>query len=253
MAILNCPGCDRGGLRVPDGRRGKVTCPTCGAEWFYPETIELSEVEFRCSASGARFVVVLARRSPLHQFVIHSIKNAAPRASGPASADDKGLQVNQLSVPAANTSALLPHRATGWLACIQNFKDHYASTQRSTVARHAAPAQSVTTYDAKEYNWSSFFCPYCNATGFVKCTGRHLACDGGVQIRNGSRFHQCFCGNAGVISGMIESYEGKRSTLDNADAANTAAEGGGAEKESSGGAALPETGSASSKQISRKT
>jgi hypothetical protein len=54
MAILNCVGCGRGGLRVPDGRRGKVTCPTCGAEWFYPEVVEVSEVEFRCSSSGAR-------------------------------------------------------------------------------------------------------------------------------------------------------------------------------------------------------
>lgn len=31
LAILTCPGCGRGGLRVPEGRRGKVTCPRCGA------------------------------------------------------------------------------------------------------------------------------------------------------------------------------------------------------------------------------
>ena len=43
LAVLHCPGCGRGGLRVPDGKRGKVTCPRCGAEWFYPETIELNE------------------------------------------------------------------------------------------------------------------------------------------------------------------------------------------------------------------
>jgi hypothetical protein len=35
----------RGGLRVPAGRRGKATCP-CGAEWFHPATVELSEVDF---------------------------------------------------------------------------------------------------------------------------------------------------------------------------------------------------------------
>jgi hypothetical protein len=27
----------------------------CGAEWFHPETLELSDVEFRCSFTGARF------------------------------------------------------------------------------------------------------------------------------------------------------------------------------------------------------
>ena len=76
MAILTCPGCDRGGLRVPDGRRGKVTCPFCGAEWFHPPTVELSEVEFRCAKSGARFVLQMSRRSPLHKFVIQGIKDA---------------------------------------------------------------------------------------------------------------------------------------------------------------------------------
>jgi hypothetical protein len=61
LPILICPGCHRGRLGVPDGRRGKVTCPRCGAEWFHPETIELSEIEFRCSQSGARFVVQSSR------------------------------------------------------------------------------------------------------------------------------------------------------------------------------------------------
>src|SRR5450432_4182710 len=65
MAILTCPGCGRGGLRVPDGKRGKVTCPTCGAEWFHPEEIELSEVMFRCARSGAHFAIILSRCSPL--------------------------------------------------------------------------------------------------------------------------------------------------------------------------------------------
>jgi hypothetical protein len=212
MAILNCPGCDRGGLRVPDGRRGKVTCPTCGAEWFYPETIELSEVEFRCSGSGARFVVVLARRSPLHQFVIHAIKNAAPPASGPVSANEGSQHHPSVAAPSSSAS-LPPPRATGWLTRITNLKGHRAAIERSAVARHPAPAHSLTTYDAKEYNWSSFLCPYCRAAGFVKCGGGHLACDGSVQVRNGGRFHLCFCGNAGYIFGTIESISGTASTL----------------------------------------
>jgi hypothetical protein len=73
------------------------------AEWFHPETIELDEIEFRCSQTGARFIVQLARRSPLHKFVVQAIKNAPLR------------------------------------------------------------------YDAGEYNWASFFCPYCNASNFIKC------------------------------------------------------------------------------------
>jgi hypothetical protein len=40
LAILSCPGCDQR-LRVPDDKRGTVTCPVCGCEWFQdgsPET-----------------------------------------------------------------------------------------------------------------------------------------------------------------------------------------------------------------------
>ncbi len=36
LAILSCPGCARK-LRVPDNKRGTVTCPLCGSEWFHPE------------------------------------------------------------------------------------------------------------------------------------------------------------------------------------------------------------------------
>src|SRR5450755_2306346 len=79
MAILVCPVCTRK-LRIPDGKRGTVKCK-CGAEWFYPETIELSDVEFRCSKSGARFNVVSSRRSPLHKFVIQAINKAALKAA----------------------------------------------------------------------------------------------------------------------------------------------------------------------------
>jgi hypothetical protein len=67
VAILTCPGCGRGRLRVPDGRRGTVTCLTCKAEWFYPERVEVSEVEFRCSASGALYCCFIeAIAEPVH-------------------------------------------------------------------------------------------------------------------------------------------------------------------------------------------
>ena len=62
------------------GGAEKLPAQHCGAEWFYPESIELNEVEFRCSQSGARFVVQLSRRSPLHKFVVQGIKNAPSSA-----------------------------------------------------------------------------------------------------------------------------------------------------------------------------
>jgi hypothetical protein len=42
----------------------------------------------------------------------------------------------------------------------------------------------------------------------------HLVCDSTVEMRNGRRFHRCFCGNAGFIEGTIKSYEATRQTLE---------------------------------------
>jgi MASE1 protein len=75
-------------------------------------------------------------------------------------------------------------------------------------------AISVTTNDASEYNWSGFFCPYCNAPSFVSCGGGHLSCDGTVEIRNGRPFRQCFCGHAAFISGNIKTFESERLSME---------------------------------------
>jgi hypothetical protein len=69
---------------------------------------------------------------------------------------------------------------------------------------------SVATYNAEEYNWSGFSCPYCNASSFVSCAGGHLVCDGTAELRNGHRFHQCFCGQAGSIRGTMKTLESRR-------------------------------------------
>ena len=81
----------------------------------------------------------------------------------------------------------------------------------------------VSAYEAKEYNWSGFVCPYCAANSFVACAGGHLACDGTVQIRNGGRFHQCFCGNAGLITGTIKTVESNRLSMPNPDRSSSGA------------------------------
>ena len=69
-----------------------------------------------------------------------------------------------------------------------------------------SPAATRSTYDADQYNWSSFICPYCSATSFIKCAGGH-ACDGTVEMRSGRPFRQCFCGHAGFVEGTIKTIE----------------------------------------------
>ena len=211
MAILTCPGCGRGGLRVPDGRRGKVTCPKCQAEWFHPPTIELSEVEFRCAQSGACFVVQMSRRSPLHQFVIQGIKDAplGPRKAAAAKPKD-GLDNNIVQAQVDSAPQLPPTKSRGWLERLFD-KAIDLRDSRSSTTDNSAPIMHSTAgamqHEANEYNWASFFCPYCDASGFVKCSGGHLACDGTVQMRSGRRFHQCYCGSAGFIEGSIKTIE----------------------------------------------
>jgi hypothetical protein len=228
LAILTCPGCGRGGLRIPDGRRGKVTCPRCGAEWFYPETIELDEIEFRCSQTGARFIIQLARRSPLHKFVVQAVKNAPPQPRQRVKHSKE-----EHPGPASSTSALESQNAGlarlggpkpgRWLARVFGKIGAPATSSPRGIGERvpATPASKSLSYDAGEYNWASFFCPYCKASNFIKCGAGHLVCDGTVETRNGRRFHQCFCGNTGFVEGTIKSFEGTRRTFEQTDVVST--------------------------------
>jgi hypothetical protein len=228
LAILTCPGCGRDGLRIPDGRRGKVTCPRCGAEWFYPESIELSEVEFRCSQSGARFVVQLSRRSPLHKFVVQGIKNAPPRSSKASEETVRAPQREALESSTAPTRELTRPKSGGWLAHLfaKAAGAGPTNSRRAIIPDREAtsPTPASVHHDATEYNWASFLCPYCNASSFVQCRGGHLACDGTAEMRSRRRFHQCFCGNARFIEGIIKTVDANHSVLQaDRDAAKTSA------------------------------
>jgi hypothetical protein len=212
LAILTCHVCGQK-LRIPDGKRGRVACP-CGAEWFYPETIELSDVEFRCSMSGARFNVISARRSPLHKFVIQEIKRF------PTAAAEREVEQRPSSQKPAATAAETPSlppastRVGGWLARFVGGRKSIAPREQTATTPKQGVSGPKSAHNAEQYNWSGFSCPYCSATSFVSCSGGHLACDGSAQLRGGRRFHQCFCGSAGFITGTIKSVEGKRLSIE---------------------------------------
>jgi hypothetical protein len=116
LAIIVCPGCSRK-LRIPEGKRGTVNCPICSAEWFHPETIELSDIEFRCSVrNGAQFNAISSRRSPLHKFVIQKITTPAP--DGQTTAADNSVAVAQQSAldSAPERMSLGGPKLGGWLS-----------------------------------------------------------------------------------------------------------------------------------------
>lgn len=194
-----------------------MTCPTCGAEWFHPETIELSDVEFKCSRSGARFNVISSRRSPLHKFVVQKINKAADGASRPAEADPLSSSRRPARRGGAPAVSLAAPRIGGWLARIAGRKSQVASSNPPTAVpkdQASSATASARTHKADEYNWSGFSCPYCSASGLVRGGCGHLACDGTVQLRNGRHFYQCFCGHAGFLSGTIKGFESKRLSVD---------------------------------------
>ena len=209
MAIVVCPVSSHK-LRVPDGKRGTVKCP-CGAEWFYPETIELSDVEFRCSMSnGARFNVISSRRSPLHRFVVQRINKATDVASHPAEADEPLSSSQQPALKAVAPLPLAAPRVGGWLARTVGRKADVVPSMPATAVPKDQATAPVATHSADDYNWSGFSCPYCSASSFVSCQNGHLACDGTAELRNGRRLHQCFCGHAGFITGTMKTLESKR-------------------------------------------
>jgi hypothetical protein len=214
LAIVVCTGCSRK-LRVPDGKRGTVTCPLCGAEWFHPDTIELSDVEFRCSGSGARFNVISSRRSPLHKFVVQKIYKPTRGAGHRVEAEQ--LSASKPPVNSIEAPLLAAPGIRGWLArAVGRKAEIVPSLSPSVVGKEPATVNSdpIATYNADEYSWSGFACPYCSATSFVSCSGGHLACDGTVMLRNDRRFHQCFCGHAGYIEGTMKSVESRRHCIE---------------------------------------
>jgi hypothetical protein len=133
----------------------------------------------------------------------------------------RGITLRAQQQPAVETATrslpLAAPRSGGWLSRL---------TGRKPVSSPSAPPSGVpderqgdttppvAAHSIDEYNWSGFSCPYCNASSFVACSGGHLACDGTAKVRDGRRFRQCFCGQAGFISGTIKTIESRRLSVE---------------------------------------
>jgi hypothetical protein len=219
MTIVSCPASGHK-LRVPEGKRGTVRCPHCGAEWFHPETLELCDVEFRCSLSGAYFNVISSRRSPLHKFIIQEIKKPAAGATRPRPEETPPSPPRPtVKIAPLSSLQLAAPRAGRWLARIIGRTTETVPRVRSTSepARNGATSGSTlqtAVHNVDDYNWSGFCCPYCNASGFVSCGRGHLTCDGTVEMRSGGRFRQCFCGNAGFLQGVMKNVSATRLSVE---------------------------------------
>jgi hypothetical protein len=217
LAIIVCPVCSRK-LRIPDGKRGTVNCPICSAEWFHPETIELSDIEFRCSVrNGAQFNVISSRRSPLHKFVIQKITTPTP--DGQTTAADNSVAVAQQ--PALDTApermSLGGPKLGGWLSRLTGRKAVSSpATSSPDLSKETQLGEGPTTaaHSIEEYNWSGFSCPYCSASSFVSGGCGHLTCDGSVKLKEGRRFYQCFCGHAGFLTGTMKTVGGRRLSVE---------------------------------------
>jgi hypothetical protein len=191
----------------------------------------------------------MSRRSPGHKFVIQGIKDA-PLQPRKAAEPKRGPDSNAPSGASVSTPHLPPVKSRNWLEKLFT-KPTWVPDSRSSAADTSDSMVHSTAgavhHDATEFNWASFFCPYCKASSFIQCSGGHLACDGTVQIRDGRRFHQCYCGSAGFIEGSIKTIEAEQHTFRVEPKMSNAS---GEKYEGSGaGAELPKT----SRQLSRST
>jgi hypothetical protein len=167
--------------------------------------------------SGARFNVISSRRSPLHKLVIQKIKKAVPESKRSPEADPPSPAQQTAFEASAPSLPLAAPGFGGWLSRIVGRKtDGFTSIPPASVSKEklADTTAPIATHNIDEYNWSGFSCPYCSASGFVSCAGGHLACDGTAKLRDGRRFHQCFCGHAGFITGTIKTLESKRLSVE---------------------------------------
>jgi hypothetical protein len=170
--------------------------------------VEFSSVDFRCAKNGARFTVNMSRRSPLHKFIIQEIKRATSRSA-------RALPTESGPPQSASKEGTPFSTRRGWLTRIWKGKASLPSTQPAPAPvskdEPAGMPAPTATRDSSEYNWSGWRCPYCDASSFVHCrAGGHLVCDGTTELREGRRFHQCFCGNAAYLEGFIKAIEDTR-------------------------------------------
>jgi len=76
-------------------------------------------------------------------------------------------------------------------------------------------SRTETSFDASDFDWTDWFCPYCgHKDTFVKCGQcQEVVCGGRVrELQDGTKSYACHdgCGSTGKIEGHIESYKGSR-------------------------------------------
>jgi len=148
--------------------------------------------------------------------VLKETKKVTLTPTGDSTAATASLPKSALGSIVAPPLRLRGLSLAGWLTRITKSKDSAVRSAPSPASMREtfSAAIPVTTHNASDYNWSGFSCPYCNASGLVRCGAGHLTCDGTIELKKGRRFHQCFCGAAGFITGVIETFENKRSSVE---------------------------------------
>lgn len=178
MEVVSCPSCGTK-ARVP-GDRGliKVKCPSCATRYFYPATYEVSEVQFRCSQNGLRFVIATRRNSP-----------------------DDPFKINLITPLSASTSrALAPQGAA-------------RTSEGPHHMTHPADQYEWSGF----YCPGCGYMPRSAETTFVQC-GKCAEFVCGQSVTNdpqtGVGYFRCYptCGGEGKLTGTIEEVSGRERT-----------------------------------------
>ena len=155
-----------------------------------------------------RSISLWSRRLPRRRMV-----RAAPaEAEQSSSSQQASLNAGAPPVPLAAPTV------GGWLARIVGRKSelvlrrHLPPCQRIKRPARRFPAPRTMPMNTIGLD---FLVPIVTLPVLSRCSGGHLSCDGTAEVRNGRRFHQCFCGNAAFISETpMKTLESTRLSVD---------------------------------------
>ena len=237
--IVTCvnPECGQR-LSVPANRgKVKITCVRCKTQWVWSASDDapsVRELLFRCAVTGKRFKVEFGRQDANHKYrVVHVYAEPvldAPASSQPSARPlltrlretflpNKTEKPHREKVPALMAP---PNSQPSERSLLTKFREFFLSTKSAERATLASTSP-VQAFDAKDFDFSGWYCPCCGHSRdaavypqFLRCS-KCNECVCGARVIRVSPEIQTFechdgCKHVGRVGGQIETFDGSQTS-----------------------------------------